>query len=58
MYIYLYIYNSIYIDIGFDHHCPWVTKCVGKNNCLFFYSFIGNTVILIGYFVISAAAFV
>ncbi len=26
--------------IGNDHHCPWTTKCVGKNNILIFKIFL------------------
>ena len=24
---------------GYDHHCPWVSKCIGKNNLYSFYCF-------------------
>ena len=30
-----------------DHHCPWVTKCVGKNNLISFYVFVGSSLCLI-----------
>ena len=25
---------------GYDHHCSWVGKCIGKGNIIFFYCFI------------------
>lgn len=31
--------------IEMDHHCPWVGKCIGKENILDFYVFIGSTFI-------------
>ena len=24
---------------GYDHHCPWTGKCIGKNNLTLFYIF-------------------
>lgn len=39
--------------IGADHHCPWTSKCVGKNNKKIFYIFIGFTFGLIIYFFIA-----
>ncbi|CAG9321408.1 unnamed protein product [Blepharisma stoltei] len=24
----------------YDHHCPWTSKCIGKNNLIFFYGFL------------------
>ena len=35
---------------GFDHHCPWTSKCIGKGNIVPFYVFIVSTPI----FMISA----
>ncbi len=32
---------------GYDHHCPWISKCVGKNNIWLFYIFVGSTFIYI-----------
>lgn len=25
---------------GYDHHCPWTSKCIGKGNICFFYNFL------------------
>lgn len=30
---------------GYDHHCPWTTKCVGKKNLIWFYIFVLSTFI-------------
>ncbi len=29
--------------IGLDHHCPWVGKCIGKENIWAFYGFLATT---------------
>ena len=34
---------------GQDHHCPWTSHCVGKNNIITFYIFIVSTLFSIGY---------
>ena len=26
--------------MGYDHHCPWTGKCIGKYNIVFFYCFL------------------
>merc|ERR1711967_107821 len=25
---------------GYDHHCPWMSKCIGKGNASHFYQFL------------------
>ena len=34
---------------GLDHHCPWTSHCVGKNNTISFYIFIISTLFSICY---------
>ena len=34
---------------GYDHHCPWTGKCIGKGNAPFFYTFLSSTFILLFY---------
>ena len=38
---------------GFDHHCPWTSKCIGKHNLISFFMFVGFTLILFGYLILS-----
>ena len=38
---------------GYDHHCPWTTKCVGSKNILLFYIMVVSVFILIAYFFFS-----
>jgi len=28
--------------IGYDHHCPWTGKCIGKYNLKYFYIFVNS----------------
>ena len=35
----------------YDHHCPWVSKCIGKGNLYFFYVFVTVTPIYIMCFI-------
>ena len=39
--------------IGADHHCPWTSKCIGRNNIKMFYIFLGSTLTLIIYFFVG-----
>ena len=34
---------------GMDHHCPWTSHCVGKNNIITFYIFVLSTLFSICY---------
>ena len=38
---------------GFDHHCSWTGKCIGKNNKCSFYVFIVSTLLIIVYIVLA-----
>ena len=39
---------------GYDHHCPWTGKCIGKGNQIPFFFFLGWTPFFIFYcFVVS-----
>ena len=40
--------------IGNDHHCPWSSKCIGKNNISMFRLFICSIFLHIGYLTISS----
>mmetsp|Transcript_43808 Transcript_43808/g.135348 ORF Transcript_43808/g.135348 Transcript_43808/m.135348 type:complete len:272 (+) Transcript_43808:562-1377(+) len=34
---------------GFDHHCPWMGKCIGRNNLCAFYTFIAVSMSSLAY---------
>ncbi len=36
--------------MGADHHCPWTSKCVGKNNKNMFYIFVTSILVLLVYY--------
>jgi len=38
---------------GFDHHCPWTTKCIGKNNVNLFMGMIISIFLLFGYYLFN-----
>ena len=41
--------------IGYDHHCPWTSKCIGKDNLKEFYIFLSSTVILFIYLIYAVS---
>jgi hypothetical protein len=40
---------------GFDHHCPWTSKCVGKGNIIAFNLFVMTTGIYLAYLIFAFA---
>lgn len=36
---------------GYDHHCPWTSKCIGKKNLYSFYAFMTSILLIFGYFI-------
>lgn len=38
---------------GYDHHCPWTGKCIGRKNISFFNIFLYSILIVIFYFIIA-----
>ncbi len=38
---------------GYDHHCPWTGKCIGKKTTYFFYTFLTSVFILFLFFIIT-----
>lgn len=41
--------------IGYDHHCPWTSKCIGQGNLTGFYMFITSTMLLFGYLIYAVS---
>lgn len=41
--------------VGYDHHCPWTSKCIGRGNMLSFQAFITFTMIFFGFLIFSVA---
>jgi palmitoyltransferase ZDHHC9/14/18 len=37
--------------IDYDHHCPWTSKCIGKENLKIFYIFVSLTIVLFSYLI-------
>jgi len=46
-------YFFLFSFLGYDHHCPWTTKCIGKNNLCYFYVFIISTSFMFCYLILS-----
>ena len=38
---------------GYDHHCPWTSKCVGKGNIFYFYGMITMVSIVFAYLIFA-----
>ena len=36
---------------GYDHHCPWTGKCIGKKNTNLFYVFVISVLFIFAYIV-------
>jgi hypothetical protein len=39
---------------GYDHHCPWTSKCIGEGNLFYFHSFLITVLGTIVYVVLVA----
>lgn len=37
----------------YDHHCPWTSKCIGGNNLIRFYVFLGWTPLYLIYITVA-----
>lgn len=53
MYALKVLINLLQLIKGFDHHCPWVSKCVGRGNINGFYVFVFSTMLLFGYLILG-----
>lgn len=38
---------------GYDHHCPWTGKCIGKYNLISFYVFVVSILFVFTYFILA-----
>lgn len=46
--------HCFYCDVciyGYDHHCPWVGKCIGRDNLSLFYSFLMSLSAMFGFLI-------
>lgn len=39
---------------GYDHHCPWTSKCIGEGNIVYFYAFLLTVLVAIVYVILVA----
>lgn len=37
---------------GYDHHCPWIGKCVGRDNIFFFHCFVISSLLTLVSFIL------
>ena len=49
------IEGDLHYIIGYDHHCPWTGKCIGKGNIIYFRIFIWSTGIYLTYLSLATA---
>ena len=35
---------------GYDHHCPWTGKCIGRKTILYFYTFVTSVFVVFLFF--------
>jgi hypothetical protein len=40
---------------GHDHHCAWISKCIGRGNVVFFYFFLVFTLLLFAFLLFGTA---
>ena len=51
--------HCYYCDVcifGYDHHCPWVGKCIGRDNLSLFYSFLCSVSVMMGLLIFTAVS--
>ena len=46
--------GKYFLIIGYDHHCPWTSKCIGKGNLKMFYVFVISCLTLIIFYIVVA----
>ena len=51
----LLFFKFYFYYVGFDHHCPWTSKCIGKGNIISFYLFILFTFGFFVYIIVCAS---
>lgn len=42
-------------NLGYDHHCPWTSKCIGRKTIRSFYVFVSFTMVLFVYFIFTVS---